>query len=99
MGRRELSLLVLLALLCGLFVVTNRNFRRVSQKAGESKAVTILKPEAAAPVRPAGSTDAPVAPWLIEFVQPADAAELDAALPAPTDRIRYVRVNTAWIES
>src|SRR5258706_8275703 len=34
---------------------------------------------------------------LFTYAQPANAAELDAALPAPTPAIRYVRLNAALI--
>lgn len=34
---------------------------------------------------------------LFAYVEPADATELDRALPAPTEKIRYVRLNSALI--
>lgn len=45
------------------------------------------------PARPASGA----APALFEFVEPLDVAALDAALPAPTQRIYYVRPNLSLI--
>ena len=55
-------------------------------------------PDAARPPRPAITARADFAPGaLFAYVQPANAAALDAALPAPARALRYVRLNSALL--
>ncbi len=62
-----------------------------------------LRPHASATVTSGGikplphSANAASAPTLFTYVQPADAARLDAALPAPARAIHYVQLNRALL--
>ncbi|WP_414662729.1 reprolysin-like metallopeptidase [Horticoccus sp. 23ND18S-11] len=54
-------------------------------------AAPVARSGAATEGEPSGNTT----PLLFHYVQPADAADLDQALPAPSQKIHYVRLNTA----
>ena len=73
-------------------VVERRGEPPLRQSPGEPRGAAVPLPQVlTAPVRPF------VPGAIFTFVQPANAAALDAALPAPTRQINYVRLDAALI--
>ncbi len=102
MGRCA-SILLLLLLAVAVFGVAGRSWLRAPASRVHSLALAAAKgmtefertiglpmPE---PVAPPPAAAMPMRGVLFEFVRPANAAALDAALPAPSKEIHYVRLN------
>jgi hypothetical protein len=85
----------LLAALAGLFVVVKaRRGQKIPPSPVAAGAQTAAHPAAPSlPAPPPAQSPAPLAGALFTFARPANAAALDAALPAPARRISYVRLD------
>lgn len=97
---RVVAGLVALALLLAVFPRTSREAQPVAN-AGGSAAVTapaitgaVARDEASAAAAPSSSGGARP---LFHFVNPPDAARIDAALPAPSREVRHVAIDRAWL--
>jgi hypothetical protein len=103
MGRRWLDSVAAVALLAVLWLSRSKPFEPIASQTPAGLRGKVAVTSSPTSKSPEETTAAPTAPALASrlalfaYAHPANAADLDAALPAPTREIRYVRVNQALI--
>ena len=98
--RRRLALVLALAVGAGIFVGRRAEPARVMASKCETSAAVpggAVATTSPTPRETSATSNTRVTDSLFTFAQPANASALDAALPAPTREIHYVRLNAELI--